>query len=41
LANPLQAVQQKMGITQGLDPQGEAALVLVNGPMNEAAPPRC
>jgi hypothetical protein len=38
-ADPLGAMQKQMGITQGLDPNGEAAVVFVNGPMNDKEPP--
>ena len=38
-ADPLGSAQKKMGITQGLDPNGEAAIVIANGNMNGQEPP--
>src|SRR5688500_14097990 len=38
-ADPLGALQQRAGIKQGVDPNGEAAIVFVNGPMQEDDPP--
>ena len=38
-ADPLGAAQKKMGITQGLDPNGEAAIVIANGDMKGQEPP--
>src|SRR5688500_16537657 len=38
-ADPLEHTQKQLGMTQGVDPQGEAAIVVVNGPMNEKQPP--
>jgi hypothetical protein len=35
-ADPLGNFQKEMGITQGLDPNGEAAIVVLNGPLNQA-----
>jgi hypothetical protein len=39
LADPLGAMQKRTSITQGLDQNGEAAIVFVNGAMNEKQPP--
>ena len=39
LSDPLGAAQKKMGITQGLDPNGEAAIVIANGQMQGQEPP--
>ena len=39
MADPLGMMQKQLGLTQGIDPNGEAAIVFVNGPMNEEQPP--
>src|SRR5688572_7497104 len=39
IADPLGSMQKQLGLTQGVDPNGEAAIVVVNGPVNEQQPP--
>jgi hypothetical protein len=39
MADPLGALQKQTGLQQGIDPNGEMAIVFVNGPVNQQEPP--
>src|SRR5206468_1245860 len=39
LADPLGKLEKEGGVTQGIDPNGDAAFVLLNGKMDQAKPP--
>src|SRR5437016_2690790 len=39
LADPLGKMEKEAGVTQGIDPNGDAAIVLLNGKMDQQKPP--